>query len=92
VVATEIKHTVPCLAFAVTEVARRRINAAALDSIGVPSGPAVRRLVRGEAAVLRSGRVVQPAEVLTELRSRRFGAAVLFRPPLPLVAICRRVV
>jgi ribonuclease Z len=51
--------------FTFMEKPRRHLRADRLASLGVPSGPARRKLLRGEAVVLDDGRRITPDEVAT---------------------------
>jgi ribonuclease Z len=70
--AFETDHRTPSLGYALIEEPRPgRFDVATARGLGVPEGPMFGKLQRGEAVVLSSGRVVEPAEVLGPSRAGR---------------------
>jgi ribonuclease Z len=70
--AFETDHRTPSLGYALIEEPRPgRFDVATARGLGVPEGPMFGKLQRGEAVVLPSGRVVEPAEVLGPSRAAR---------------------
>jgi len=71
VLVSEVDHTVPSLAFAVTEFDRPgRFDSARAAELGIPEGPMFGKLQRGESVEI-DGRTIEPDEVLGPSRSGR---------------------
>ena len=69
VLAFPVRHRGPdCYGFAFQEHSRRPFLNDKATALGVPPGPERRSLVQGQAITLVDGRVVQPSDVLGELR------------------------
>ena len=70
--ALSVAHGVEAIGYALVEEPRPgRFDVEAADRLGVPPGRERGALQRGEAVVLADGSVVQPADVLGEVRSGR---------------------
>lgn len=72
IVAREVRHTIPALAYALVEDARPgRFNKPRALELGVPEGKAFGQLQRGEPVTLEDGRVITPDMVLGPTRRGR---------------------
>lgn len=69
VVAFPVRHRGPdCFGFVFQEHSRRPFLNDKATELGVPNGPERKQLVRGEPITLSDGRMVQPEDVLGELK------------------------
>jgi ribonuclease Z len=70
VVAFPVRHRGPdCFGFIFQEHSRRPFLADKAQALGVPNGPQRKTLVQGNPITLDDGRVIQPEDVLGELRA-----------------------
>lgn len=73
--ALPLAHRVPCFAYVVREPPQRgALDPGRARAAGVPEGPLLGRLARGEAVVLQDGRRVSPGDVLGPPRPGRVVA------------------
>ena len=72
VTARALEHRVPSVAFVLREDERRgRCDPEKVAALGIPEGPGLGRLVRGENLELEDGRVITPDQVLGPSRPGR---------------------
>jgi ribonuclease Z len=70
--ALPLVHRVPSFAYVVREPARRgHVDTARARALGVPEGPLLGRLARGDAVALADGRRIEPRDVLGPPRPGR---------------------
>lgn len=68
--AAQMKHAVPCVAFAFIEKDRRRIKLDVTKKLGIPDGPLLGKLQQGEA-IEHKGQRILPNEVTTIVKGRK---------------------
>lgn len=72
VMATEIRHSVPCLGYIIKERnIPGKLDVSILKAIGVPSGPLYGKLKNGESIILENGTIVEPKECIGPERPGR---------------------
>lgn len=54
----QVKHSVPCVAFAFQELPKRKMNLALLKKLGIPRGPLFGKLQRGEDVMFNGKKVL----------------------------------
>jgi len=62
VTALPLEHGVPCLGYRIEEKDRRRVHLEAIKKLGIPEGPLLGKLQRGEE-VTHNGKIVKPNDV-----------------------------
>lgn len=91
VVAAAVDHSAPCFAYCVVEDERPgRFDIDAARALGVPAGPLLGRLQRGETVTLDDGVVVTPSQVVGPPRAgRRIVYCTDTRPCASAVELAR---
>jgi len=89
--AAPLRHSAPCLAFAIQEKMRPgRFNLDRARELGIPEGPLFGILQKGEPVTLDDGRVITPPDVLGPARKGRrivYATDTMFYPPI--IPFCR---
>ncbi len=82
-------HGIPCNAFSLEEGAKREFLPERAMELGVPKGPLWKELQLGRAVSI-NGRIVEPSQVLGELkRGRKIVYASDTRPSEPIMSLSR---
>lgn len=74
-----MKHSVPCVAYSFCEKDRRRINVSAISKLGIPEGPLLGKLARGES-IEWNGKKIEPDKVTRIVRGRKITFITDTRP------------
>ncbi|MBD3318579.1 ribonuclease Z [Candidatus Woesearchaeota archaeon] len=66
-----MKHNIPCQGYSLIEKDKRRIHIKTLETLGIPAGPLVGKLQRGEQ-ITHKGKTVRPEQVSRLEKGKKF--------------------